>query len=303
MEELRLLAGPDRLFSAAQAKLAGYRAADLARLIRGGSITHVDHGWYAVGAPESEQEQYRLRTSAAQLRQGGRAVASHHSELVRLGLPLFQADLRTVHLSLVGPGTPRRRSGIAIHPRVTMSLTDAGRIPPQLAVVQGGITCGPMAALIAADAALNRGLLTKADLEGAVEAVRGKPGTALIGPFLALADGRAQSPGETRLRHAFHLMSLPVTPQAPITDGVRTAYVDFLLDDDPVVVEFDGAVKYGAGGLRPGQTELVAEKDREDWLRHLGYEMVRVIWRDLDDLVALARRFAVAIRRARARRR
>ena len=299
MEELRLLAGPDRLFSAAQAKLAGYRAADLGRLIQGGSVTHLDHGWYAVGAAGGDVELHRLRTAAAELRQHGHAVASHHSEVVRLGLPLFQADLRTVHLSLIGPGSPRRRTGIAIHPKVTMPLTEAGRIPPQLAVVLAGVTCGPMAALIAADAALGRGLVAESDLSEAVEAVRGHPGTALIGSFLELADGRAQSPGETRLRHAFHLMSLSVTPQARITDGVRTAYVDFLLDDDPVVVEFDGAVKYGANGLRPGQAELVSEKDREDWIRGLGYEVVRVIWRDLDDLVALAGRFAAAIRRAR----
>lgn len=110
---------------------------------------------------------------------------------------------------------------------------------------------------------------------------------------------RAQSAGETRLRHAFHLMSLRVTPQARITDGVRTAFVDFLLDDYPVVAEFDGLVKYGGQGLRPGQLELVAEKDREDWLRGLGYQVVRVVWADLNQLATLAQRFDAAIRRTR----
>lgn len=219
-------------------------------------------------------------------------------ELLRLDLPVLGADLRTVHLTRVGTGYPRRRPGLAVHPSVSMPLTDAGRIPPQLAIVQTGMVCGPMAALIAADAALGRRLVTSAQLSAAVEAMRGGPGSALIGPFLALADGRSQSPGETRLRHAFHLMEVLVTPQAKISAGGRTAYVDFLLEEYPVVVEFDGLVKYGAQGLRPGRDELVAEKQREDWLRELGYEVVRVTWKDLDDLAALARRIHAAIRRA-----
>lgn len=162
-----------------------------------------------------------------------------------------------------------------------------------------------MAALVAADSALGRGLVTREGLSQAVEAMRGLPGSALIGRFLELADGRAQSPGETRLRHAFQILQIPVTPQAKIAAEGRTAYVDFLLDDYPypVVVEFDGLVKYGAQGLRPGRDELVAEKRREDWLRELGYEVVRVTWKDLDDLAALARRIHAAIRRAKARRR
>lgn len=191
---------------------------------------------------------------------------------------------------------------MSLHPRSALPPTASGRLRPALAIVQTGMVCGPMDALIAADAALGRRLVTPSDLTEAVSAVRCAPGTALIGPFLELADGRAQSPGETRLRHAFHLMEVRVTPQAKISDGGRTAYVDFLLDDYPVVVEFDGMAKYG-GGLRPGRDELIAEKRREDWLRELGYEVVRVTWSDLDDLPALARRIGAAIRRAKARRR
>jgi hypothetical protein len=299
VDELRLLAGPDRVFTTSGAREAGYRASDLRRLTRSGAITSLAEGWYAVGSPQSFEELHRLRTSVAEARYAGSAVASHYSELLRLGLPLFRADLSTVHLTRVRPATARRRQGILIHPVAPTALTSEGRVPPAHAIVQTGVVCSPMAALIAADAALNRRLVTPQQLSGAAEAVRGRPGTALVGPFLALADGRAQSPGETRLRHAFHLMALPVTPQARITDGRRTAYADFLLDEYPVVVEFDGLVKYGAGGMRPGQAELVAEKEREDWIRGLGYQVVRVVSADLDDLMTLAERFAAAIRRSR----
>jgi hypothetical protein len=69
-------------------------------------------------------------------------------------------------------------------------------------------------------------------------------------------------------------------------------------------------VKYGRsshdpdpfGNRRTPQQVLWAEKRREDQLRELGYEVVRVTWDDLADLVALSRRVGAAVRRARARR-
>jgi hypothetical protein len=52
--------------------------------------------------------------------------------------------------------------------------------------------------------------------------------------------------------------------------------VDFLLPGD-LIVEFDGAVKYGDSG-----DAVLAEKWREDRLRERGYRVVRVGWADLD---------------------
>ena len=45
-----------------------------------------------------------------------------------------------------------------------------------------------------------------------------------------------------------------------------------------MVVEFDGAVKYQTGD----GSVLFREKQREDRLRELGFEVVRVIWSELD---------------------
>jgi len=80
------------------------------------------------------------------------------------------------------------------------------------------------------------------------------------------------------------------------------------LDDWPVVVEFDGMVKYGRkrdavdrwGNQLTPQQVLVAEKRREDRIRELGYQVVRVVWSELDDPAGLARRIRAAINRARA---
>lgn len=76
-------------------------------------------------------------------------------------------------------------------------------------------------------------------------------------------------------------LSLPtVEPQVEIRDerGNFVARVDFLFRAQRTVVEFDGLVKYGGAN---GRQALVDEKRREDALRSLGYQVVRLIWRDL----------------------
>jgi very-short-patch-repair endonuclease len=183
-------------------------------------------------------------------------------------------------------------------------------VVPALAVVQHGVSSGPLSALVAADAALHRNLTTPDELGQALIWVHQHPRSAPLKAFLALADGRRESPGETRLAHALHLMKVEATPQYEIKAMGFSAVVDFRLHAEKVVLEFDGQVKYGRSAeetdpygrrLTPQQVVWL-EKQREDRIRELDYEVVRVIWSELDDLVALARRIAAAVRRARTRR-
>ncbi len=60
-----------------------------------------------------------------------------------------------------------------------------------------------------------------------------------------------------------------------------------------VLVEFDGLVRYA------GADDLVAEKRREDRLRALGYEVVRVMWADLEHPERILRAIRQAIARSR----
>jgi very-short-patch-repair endonuclease len=101
------------------------------------------------------------------------------------------------------------------------------------------------------------------------------------------------------------LLGIAATPQVAITRA--NAVVDFLLDEAPVVIEFDGRVKYGREadepdpfGRRRSREQVVwEEKRREDRLRELGYEVVRVTWSDLDSPRELATRIRRAIERSR----
>jgi very-short-patch-repair endonuclease len=181
----------------------------------------------------------------------------------------------------------------------------AETVTPALAVVQHGLSAGAVAALVAADGVLHRGIATSADLRAATDLVTGHPHSVGIADLLRGADGRHESPGETRLAYALRLQGVAATPQVAIP-GSR-AVVDFLLDEAPVVIEFDGRVKYGRDadepdpfGHRRSREQVVwDEKRREDRLRELGYEVVRVIWSDLDSPRELAARIRRAVERSR----
>jgi len=121
------------------------------------------------------------------------------------------------------------------------------------------------------------------------------------------ADGRSESVGESRSRVAFELIGLPRPDlQRLITtsDGRIVGRSDFLFDEFWTIGEFDGRVKYGRL-LKPGEDPgdvVWREKQREDRMRDLGYEVRRLIWSDLSDRPAIAERFRAAFARARRRR-
>jgi hypothetical protein len=68
---------------------------------------------------------------------------------------------------------------------------------------------------------------------------------------------------------------------------------DFRWKEYRTLAEFDGKVKYEDRYLASGESAadvLWQEKKREDELRRLGYEIVRIIWADLDKPLLIARR-------------
>ena len=68
---------------------------------------------------------------------------------------------------------------------------------------------------------------------------------------------------------------------------------DFLVSGTRVLVEFDGRLKYS------DRDSLFAEKQREDRIRSLGFEVVRITWSDLRDPARVRRLVDAAIARSR----
>ena len=137
------------------------------------------------------------------------------------------------------------------------------------------------------DAALRRGV-SKQELQRTVEELGLWPGACAAKAAASVADGRAESPGESRARLLVLESGLPAPRlQALIADGDFAARVDLLVDECNLIIEFDGRDKYARrrDGLDPRVSDgdiVWAEKLREDRLRELGFVVVRLTWADLE---------------------
>jgi hypothetical protein len=130
-------------------------------------------------------------------------------------------------------------------------------------------------------------------LQASVLAATHWVGVGAAGRAVALSDGRAESPLETRGRLALAAAGLPVPELQVELHSSRgfVARVDAWFDDAAVALEFDGRVKYlePRDGRDPGEV-LWREKRREDEVRALGVRFVRIAQEDL----ALQRRSTLA---------
>jgi len=158
--------------------------------------------------------------------------------------------------------------------------------------------------VVASDAALRRRLITPEALAAALTGTEHRRGAPAGRRALRFADGRCESVGESLLRVAMHQERLP-EPELQIRiigpDGTIIARCDLGYPQLGVLIEFDGAIKYGKL-LQPGESApdvVVAEKIREDRIRDQGYVVVRVAWAELTDSAVLAAKINTALTRGR----
>ena len=134
-------------------------------------------------------------------------------------------------------------------------------------------------AVVAMDAALLAERTSLDDLHRATVAVHHWRGAGRAARATAHADGRAESPLETRGRLRIVGAGLPAPElQVEIRDGgCLVGVVDAWFDAAAVAVEFDGQVKYtNPWRGRAPERVLWEEKRREDELRALDIRMVRI---------------------------
>ena len=294
----------DDLLLRRDAVTTGWSDDELGRLVRAGELSRLRRGAYVDSVlPPTGAARHRLliHATAAGLRRP--AVVSHQSAAVLHGLPLWDVPLDRVHVTRrprawndsssvlrchvarLGNHEVTEVDGLAVTTPVRTALDLARSLPHEAAVV-------------ALDAALNRGLLSHDLLRTRLFDLAGAPGSRSAARAVTAADGRSASVGESRSRVILHRWKLPPSAlqfEIRSGDGGLVARSDFAWEPERLVGEFDGRIKYGRL-LRPGQEPgdaVLAEKLREAAIRDEGWGMVRWVWSDLrrpDRLAARVRR-------------
>ena len=291
-------------FSRADALAAGYTDSELRRRLRAGQWSrlcrdvYVEPGTWPVGEQSWDRavRMHLLRTRAVADRMGSGAVVSHQSAAVLHGLPSWGLDLTKVQVTKpVG----RARSDLVTDVHRSrfepgeVTVVDGLRVvSPARAIAETACASSYEVGVVLGDAALHRRLVTPESLVLTADRHRLWAGSPAARAAARFADGLSESVGESRLRvlMANHGVPPPVL-QAEIREesGRLIGRVDFLVAGR-LIVEFDGAEKYGGIG-----DVVLAEKSREDRLRACGYRVIRVSWADLDQPHALAERILGAL--------
>lgn len=249
-------------------------------------------------------ERHRLRALAVMRGLGDQRclVLTQHSAVAVHGFAVHGVD-DLVHLGRTDAGRSRSDEVVQVQARVPEDFVQERHgcrlVTPAMASLQVAAESGVEAGLVSAESALHRQFCTSAELREALAGMPRVKGRAAARRVVELAGALSESAAESRCRWLFMVLGLPPpVQQAWIQDrgGVAVGRVDFLFAAERVIVEFDGLGKYADVGV------LHREKIREDRLRELGYEVVRLTWADLDDPEKVLQRLRDAMDRAAARR-
>ncbi|WP_299952862.1 type IV toxin-antitoxin system AbiEi family antitoxin domain-containing protein [uncultured Modestobacter sp.] len=276
------------VFTSAEALAAGYSHGEVRHLCTSGRWVRLRRGVFITADDLSRVEgrvaaRHAVDCLAVLLTLGRPATVASHSSAARLwGWPLAR-DLSPL-VRLTDPDQWRRRDdhAIACAPLPATHVGTRGPVPVT-AAARTLVDCARewhlVDAVVALDAALLRGHTSPDELAQALASARGWRGAARAARAVALADGRAESPLETRGRLRVIGAGLAsFEPQVEIWAGGRlVAVVDGWYDDAAVAVEFDGREKYTDPwrDRSPGQV-LWEEKRREDALRGLEVRVLRI---------------------------
>lgn len=260
--------------------------------VRAGRWQRVGVGAYVpTGSVPTRGERALARIAAVHQRLPGSHWFSHESAALVWGLPVWRVP-EVTHLRQTGrPGSTRDRA-LRRHtgPVPPGHLIEAAGLPVtsiELTAVDCARTCGPLEALVVADAALRAGGRRELMLE-LLAPLAGRRGVIRARAVLEHADPGAESAQETATRHLLLVAGLPVpVTQLQVATRLGTFWADLGLPDAGLLLEYDGRVKY-----QEPQAWL-HEKRRHDALVEAGWTVLRVTKEDLrqpQDLVARVRR-------------
>jgi Uncharacterized protein conserved in bacteria len=236
-----------------QLHAAGMGRNGVARRVRAGLLHRVHRGVYAVGHPGLTQEG---RWMAAALACGDAAFVSHRSAAALWGL--LRPGTEIVDISVLGDGGRARRVGIRLRRCVSLA--------PELTTRRQGIPVTTPARTIAD----LRCVVSSKELRRAIRQA----------DMLGLTLGPEAIPDRTRSEFEYlflrfcrrHLLPVP-----EVNVRIDEMEVDFLWRESRLAVETDG-YRY-----HRGRAAFEDDRERDLRLRTLGYEVVRLTYRQVVD--------------------
>lgn len=283
------------VFTVADARRAGYRPDEVRTAVASGAWHRLRRGVYtaaetwavSVADPRARQ---MLDTLAALAVLGSGPVVSHSSAARFHELIVPRATGAVVRLTDVAQWRTGRGYRISAAELPPHEVVDAGPFTVTT-VARTLVDCArewPLVdAVVSMDAALFQQRVKRPELTAAVLAQSHWPGIGAAARALGLADGRAESPLESRGRLSIVEAGLPCPELQVELHGQQgfVARLDGWYEDAGVALEFDGRVKYDdpRDGRTPAQVAW-EEKRREDKIRDLDVPVVRIVQADLPRL-------------------
>lgn len=271
----------------------GYDDSNIRDARKSGMLIRIGPGLYADGPTYrvmNAEQQHVLRCRAIMQRHGENAVLTHQSAALMHGIAVWGTDLSLVNITRLDTGRGRHEAGVFHH----VGKIDAWEIEEidgllvakaPRAVWETACTSTVESGLVTVDSALHLKHVTEEELKESAEQFGYWQGSRAARLTLRLADGRAESPGETRSRYLFWRHGIP-KPELQFTvedaHGRIIGHTDFGWPQYCHVGEFDGKIKYAGTFGEDGTQVLMKEKAREDSIRRQGWGMSRIVWRELD---------------------
>lgn len=283
------------VFTAADARRAGYRPDEISLAVRSRQWRSIRRGVYIETVRWAEvvgdaRMRHLVECAAVLAVLAAGPVVSHESAARYHEIVLPRRADPLVRLTDVGEwrkGRGYRISSASLPPGDVVHTNVFGVTTTARTLVDCAREWSLTDAVVAMDAAIQGEKVTRAQLQGAVLAASHWLGIGQAGRALNLADGRAESPLETRARLALLAQGLPLPELQVEIHGERgfIGRVDGWYEEAAVALELDGKAKY----LEPwnGRTpaEVVwGEKRREDALRELGVRVLRLVDDDIGEV-------------------
>ncbi|MEV7229644.1 type IV toxin-antitoxin system AbiEi family antitoxin [Polymorphospora sp. NPDC051019] len=275
---LLIAARQEGLITSAQCLRAGLARSDVARLLATKRWRGIFRGVHLT-MPGTVSERQRIRAGLLAL--GPAAVAVLNSAATVHGWPVVPAD-PTVQVSV--PADRRRldQPGLATRQLVVDAAdltTVAGmRVTTPARTAADLLLRLPRPEAVAMlDAALGAGALTDLDLEVARMLIYGNRGAVRARRSIGDADGRAQSPLESRIRLICVDGGVPPERlQFPVYDefGVLRALADLAWPSRGVLAEADGRAPHST------PEALLHDRRRQNLLLTRGFVVLRFTWAD-----------------------